>query len=244
MTPELHTDNIRLLSAAPSGRPPGWLLEYQTDHASRAHQLYVDGRLADWSYPGESRAFFLPEASRAARVTVVAVDVRFMRRDLSRLLPPQAATPTWTNRYLLARAAALRDGDEVAILAREEGSDPSADSVVDRRAAWPADRPRWAFGEDAFGRGAFGWGGSQAPGMGMAHFGAGPFGFDEAGVSLVADMQESGRYVLTPASLAVDGTTVRAAPQTVEVNPPPAPGCSLTVTDYDPQTRTITLSLS
>ncbi len=244
MTPELHTDDIRLLSATPNGSPPGWLFEYETGHASRAHQLYVDGRLADWAQPGEPRTFFLPDTSRAARITVVAVDVPFMRRDLSRLLPPYAAAPTWTNGYLLTRAPTLRDGDQVAILAREQGSDPSADTVVDRQIAWPADRPRWAFGEDAFGRGAFGWGGSRAPGMGEAHFGAGPFGFDEAGLSLVADLQESGRYVLTPASLSIDGTIVRADPQTVDVELPPAPGGSLSVTDYDSQTRTITLSLS
>ncbi|MGC9455373.1 MAG: hypothetical protein ACP5HU_10990 [Phycisphaerae bacterium] len=239
MTCQFTTEGIHSLRVL--RRPPRLTVTFRSQHTGSVHQLYVNGRLADWTDTTGARSFTLDEPP-ACELIVAAVAPSQRARDFSRLLPADAGGPSWVFEARVPRLCELGRDDRLELL--DDHATGELDPVPAASAqAWPASVPRWAWGEDRFAGGGFGFDGSQAPGAGMGAFGAGGFGMDAGTIDLRVATPEPGEHTVVVRSAGDRGATADAQPQTFVASPPPqAPG-SIGVVAYDPQSKTLTIQI-
>ena len=240
MTAAFTTDNIDRLQAMPLDRPRGWEVRFRSGNAGLHHQLYVNGRLADFTDTPQQRAFILPEQPAPAALCVAAVAAAKRRTDFGALLPGDA--PAWVYCAEIVQNLAHPAGSRVELLT-DHATGELDETPAAVRDLWPASSPRWGFGESAFARGGFGYGGVGAPGLGRGAFGAGPFGMNAETVPLTTALAEPGTHEIALRTVSPDGRTVDAEPTAFEAAPPPAPPAGLSAVAYDPQTDTLTLRI-
>ncbi len=238
MTPPT-TDGITIVSAIRDeiGRAT---IEFRSTHPELFHQLYANGELAAWTDRPEARLFTLPGEAATRECVIAAVTAADRMVDLSSELG--ISPPAWVVRRRLPRTPDWPRDGRLELLGDGAsgtfGSTPLASAHT-----WPAWIPRWAWGEDRFGRGAFGWDGSAAAGLGLGAMGGGMFGFDERTVTLRAVLETPGTHQLKLRLCRPGGAQIDGPVQTLDVQPPPDPPSAVTLTDYDPATRRITLEI-
>ena len=240
----LTTDNIDRLAATPltwPGGMGGWEITFHSLNAGLCHQLYLNGRLADWTDTPAQRHFTIDGEVDPLEVAVAAVAPDDRATDLAELLPAGVGEPTWRYTATAVRHIRHRPGDSVAVMGDgATGQGPSQQLAA--LPIWPDWAPRWAFGEDAFGEGGFGYDGRRAPGLGMGLFGVGLFGLGVDGITIDAMLAEDGTHEIVLRTLAADGQYADGEAVSVTAATPPHAVSAVTVTDYDDATDTVTLT--
>jgi hypothetical protein len=242
MSATLITSGIDQAVAEP-GANGGWCARFRSSNVGLHHQLYVNGRLADYADLPEERSFFLNSAAAPLAVRIAAVEAIHRAASLAEQLAPEEQNPSWTYRPRVPRSIANRPGEVLEVLGDHTTGELSATPLATAK-IWPAWVPRWAFGEDPFGEGGFGYDGINAPGMGVGAFGAGLFGMDADLISVEAYLQEEGTHKLVLRTRGRDGLLADSPPEYVTVALPAAPASSLTAAAYDHQTTELTLQIS
>lgn len=242
MIANFTTDNIDNLRAVPSDAPGRWKLTFRSGNDGLCHQLYVNGRLTDWTDTTEQRDFLVESPDGPPEVLIAAVHSEDRTVGFEQLLAPTTSSPDWTYRGSVVRSSAHCSRSSVQLFTdRATGQmDPSPRLT---REIWPDWAPRWTWGEDLFGQGGFGYDGKAAPGFGKGSSGAGLFGIDTDVIALEAALLEEGTHQVLLRTVTPEGNHADADIQTVASAPPPIPPTSLTVTQYDPQTQILTIEI-
>lgn len=239
MTCEFTTEGIHAPRVV--RRPPRLTVTFRSEHASLAHQLYVNGRLVDWTDTTGRRSFTLDEPA-ACELVVAAVSPRQRATDFSHLLPPEVRRPAWVFEARVPRLCELNRGDRLELL--DDRATGELDSTpADSAQAWPESLPRWAWGEDRFAEGGFGFDGSQAPGAGVGAFGAGGFGLDAGTIDLRIAVCEPGEHTVVVRGVSERGASADSPPRTFFASPPPQAPANITACEYDPQSKTVTIQI-
>lgn len=234
-------DNIARLRVRPLGLRGGRALSFVSANAGLHHQLYVNGRLADWTETPDARRFVLPRSPGPVRLAVVAVAPADRARDFAAALPPVGARPSWVCEFAWTLGADAPVGWRAELLG--DGADGTLDDEPLAAAALhPAWSARWGFGRDRFGAGAAGWDGTLAPGLHGA-MGFGPFGFDARRIRLAAALAETGTHELLLRCVDAAGRTATLATDYVDAAPPPPPPSSVTPVSYDASGATLVLRI-
>ena len=222
-----------------------WLVRFRSTNAGLHHQLYINGRLSDWTDTPDHRRFFIDEPVVApVSVCIAAVDAEYRMTDLSEQLPADDRDPSWVFRPQLVRSASGRSGDVVEVLGdHATGGDLSLAPLASAD-AWPVWIPRWQFGEDRFGQGGFGYDGNCAPGLGNGAFGAGMFGMNADLIALEAVLVEDGTHRIVLRSRAADGQVTDSDSIYIDADPPPDAAEGLTATNYNQQQKQLTLQIN
>jgi hypothetical protein len=242
MDPTLITTGIDQLIAQP-GPNRGWIVRFRSSNEGLRHQLYVNGRLADYTDLPEQRSFCLHSPNTPLAIRIAAVDTMHRATDMAEQLPPEDRDPSWVYRPRVVRSVANRPGEVVEML-DDHTTGELSDTPLATRVIWPAWMPRWAFGEDPFGEGGFGYDGVNAPGMGLGAFAAGPFGMDADLIDLEASLSEEGVHKLVHRARSREGLVTDSTPQHVTAALPAAPARSLTAVTYDDQTTELMLQIN
>jgi len=219
-----------------------WRVRFRSNHVGMHHQMYVNGRLTDWSDLPEQRSFLLDAAMLPAVVCIAAVPEAQRAEDLSEQLSSEHRRPSWLYRPVLARPVDLVRGVTIRVLGDHATGQVSEEPLATTE-VWPEWLGRWNFGEDAFGRGGFGYDGANAPGLGSGAFGGGPFGMDTDLLALEALLSEEGTHTIVLRTLTPDGQVADAEPVNVEADPPPQPASDISATGYDAQNQQLTLEI-
>ena len=201
MIPIATTDDIRL-TAASTDEGGTVTLAFHSPHLGCDHQLYLNGRLAAWTDTPRQRSLAVPPSAATRSAVIVAVSPAGRRQDLAERLG--IATPSWVHRVRVVRSPSIGRDDRLQLLTDAAGGTFLPEPVA-QLSAWPANVPRWAWGEDAFARGGFGLDGAGAPGAGQGAFGAGMFGLDERVLELTAVLDLPGTHRLKLRTLRPDG---------------------------------------
>jgi len=242
MTVTFTTDNIDRLHADALEPARGWRITFRSTNEGMHHQMYVNGRLADFTDTTHQRSFLLDAQGFAQQVVIAAVETSRRASDMSPRLAKSLRDPGWAYSALVLRTPELRTGGRIEVLGDHTTGQMDSDPLLVRRLS-PSWSPRWGFGDDVFGTGAMGYDGSCAVGIGKGAFGAGAFGIDAqlAAVSGLLGQEGSHQIVLrvvTPAGEYTDGQVDQ-----VPASLPPTPPESLAVTDYDKQNKELTLQI-
>ncbi|MFW6133076.1 MAG: hypothetical protein ACOC8F_04210 [Planctomycetota bacterium] len=243
---DLHTNDIDRLRAEPvdAARPgeDGWRVTFRSAHDGMCHQLYVNGRLADFTDTPAGRAFLLPVSGEPRELCVAAVAPEHRATDLAAELPEAVRRPSWVYAATIPLTPDYRRGDRLSVHTDRGTGQTDPDPLI-RRDLAPVWTGRWGFGDSAFGRGAMGYGGIGAPGLGGGGFGAGAFGFGAEVLEIRAVLEEPATHTITLRTHPTVGEPADAPGGTVAASPPPRPPGGLAATDYDPQTATLTLDI-
>jgi hypothetical protein len=223
----------------PSG---GAEVTFRSTQEGLHHQLYVNGRLAEWTEDPSQRSFFLSDLPAACRLVVVAMEGEQRQTDFSALGGALLARPPWVFRVSVPRGPWRGPGERVALMGDHASGQIDEDPLAVRD-AWPLWAAHLGWGQDAFGSCAFGLDSSAAPGFGAGAFGAGPFGLDGQVVELEAALVEEGLHRLVVRRIQPDGRHTDGAEMTFLSTPPPAPPQSLEATAYDASSEMLTLQL-
>jgi hypothetical protein len=239
---DFTTDNIHSLRAKPLGSLLGWEVSFISDNAGMHHQLYVNGRLADFSDTPDQRRFTLELAGRPARIVVAATSAANRAIDRANFLPTEHRRLPWMYQAAVLPSGAYQPGWRLEVL------DDHATGVMDSmplltRDFQPAWQVPWAWGQDAFGRGGFGLDATTAPGFGSGAFGGGPFGADGLAEILTVALAEEGTHQIVIRATGPDGQVRQTAVQHVQVNSPPQTARSLAATAYDPVNHVLSLHI-
>jgi len=242
MNTTLTTDNIDSLRAIPLAGPAGWEITFHSLNAGLCHQLYLNGRLADWTDTPAQRHFAIDSETGPFEIVITAVPPSARCVDLSTQLPSGAGAPTWRYSASVLRDIRHRPGDSVAIMG-DGATGGGASLPLASLPIWPEWAHRWAFGEDAFGMGGFGYDGHYAPGLGAGVFGVGQFGLGVEAIKIDATLPEPGCHEIVLRTLAADGQYADGEPTQVLSAPPPQTVTGLSVAGYDKTIDTITLQI-
>ena len=242
MTAEFITSGIDQIIAEEAS-PWGWLIRFRSGNSGLHHQLYMNGRLTDWTESTGQRSFFCASPPASLSIWIAAVSAAHRMTDLSSLLPVEEASPPWIHRPQVVRRPSARAGEVLEIL-----SDHTTGQVSDEPLAsvevWPVWVPRWAFGEDRFGQGGFGYDGSAAPGLGEGAFGAGMFGMDADLLDIEAELRESGTHKIVLRTRLPDGQVTDLDPVSIQAAALPAPPAGLTALSYNEQNQQLQLQIN
>lgn len=242
MTTPFATQGIDDLQARPLGEGYGYEVTFRSTHEGLCHQLYVDGRLADWTEDPSGRGFFVAEPEGPHNVAVVAVEYESRQTDFSAMAGDVLAPPAWVFRTSVARGTWTGRGDRVALLGDHATGTINPEPLAVRD-VWPEWVGHQGWGQDGFGLSAFGYDSSAAPGFARGAFGAGPFGLDGDLITLEAGLEEEGLHRLVVRRTQPDGSFADG-PETVFLcTPPPAPPEWLQAASYDAQSGLLTLQL-
>jgi hypothetical protein len=222
----------------------GYEVTFRSTNEGFYHQLYVNGRLADWSESPAQRSFFLAELADSSRLAILAVDHEYLRTDFSSssACPDVLSPPPWLFRTLVLRGPSCGPGDRVALLGDHATGQMDPDPLLTRE-AWPAWTDRFGWGQDAFGLPAFGYDTTGAVGFALGVFGAGPFGLDGDVIVLETALEQEGRHQLVLRRIQPDGQFTDGPVMTFRSYPPPAPPVRLEATSYDADSGVLTLQL-
>jgi hypothetical protein len=243
MSDPFTTQNISNLRARPLAGG-GYEITFDSANEGLYHQLYVNGRLADWTEDPAQRSFFLASPANSCRLAVAAVDREHLRTDFSHASAGEEtlSPPPWIFRTLAVRWPWRRAGDRVALLGDHATGqmDPTPLLVRD---VWPAWTDRLGWQEDLSGPPAPGQDEAVAMGFGLGALGAGPFGLDSDVIVLEAALEEEGRHRLVLRRISADGQCTDGPPMTFLSYPPPAPPTRLKATSYDATGGVLTLQV-
>ncbi len=222
----------------------GWSVRFSSYNSDLHHQLYLNGRLADWTDTLTQRRFFIDEPNVAPMaVCVAAVEGEYRTTDLSEQLPVDDRNASWVFRPQIPRPVSARPGETIEVLGNHAGGGDVSETPLASTQAWPVWVPRWQFGQDRFGKGGFGYDGTCAPGAGEGAFGAGMFGINTDLIDLEADLPEEGSHQIVLRSRSTDGQIADSDPMYIDANPPPHAAAGLSVTNYDHQQKQLTLQI-
>ncbi len=238
----LTTNNIDQVKAVALDPPRGWKITFRSENHGMHHQLYVNGRLADWADTTDQRCFILAADASPREILIAAVDTGNRTKDMSKHLSVELAEPDWVYRSSVVRSISYPKGWRVALLTDHATGQIDPTPVMSRE-LWPDWTVRWAWGESAFGLGGFGYDGIGAPGLGQGAFGAASFGIETDLLPLSTVLEENGTHKIVLRTITAQGQSADAETQNVDAHPPPAPPASAEVTDYDSQTTTMTLQI-
>lgn len=241
MSDTLVITGIDRVTAEP-GPHHGWTVRFRSSNAGLHHQLYVNGRLGDWTDTPDKRSFFLDSPVSPLAIRIAAVSPLGRAADLAEELPQDERRPPWVYRPQIVRSIAHQAGELVEILGDHATGDLSEEPLAFAE-IWPVWIPRWAFGEDHFGEGGFGYDGVNAPGMGAGAFGAGGFGMDADLVRLEAVLEEEGTHKIVLRTRNRHGRIAESDPRYINVSLPGLPAASLTAVTYEHQTEQLTLQI-
>jgi hypothetical protein len=235
------TDGIDILALTPLGQ--GALrVEFASPHTTLCHQLYVNGALAEWTDQSDQRSFLLSRYSRAAVLTVVAVDEADRQADLSAQLPPEQVDPPWQARLRVPRSVRYMPGQKL-----EAVELPAAGGAAQALACeefWPVWLPRWAgASDDPFGTDLAALAGGGL-GLGLGAFGAGDFGVDADTVDLIVAFDQAGAHSVQLRVASDQGVLAQGPARTYPADLPPRPPMGLSVVAYDAASELVTLSIS
>jgi hypothetical protein len=216
------TDNISALDAQEC--PGGWVVHFASSNADLCHQLYVNGRLEDFSEHAEQRELFCREQAAPAQLAVAAVEYNARGQDFSSELG--LSPPAWQFVRRVARSMSLRRGDRVELL-WDEGSGTMQNAPVLSEEAWPAWMHRQAFGEEYFGQESFG---------GSA--------LDGEPIVLAWLIGQSGTYRFLVRTRDTWGRCADSPPITFDAALPDEQDATLLASAFDQTSKTLTLSLS
>lgn len=242
MTTTLITSGIDQVIAEPAG-DWGWVIRFRSSNVALHHQLYVNGRLADWTDTPQQRYFVIPQPAAASSIRVAAVEPSARTTDLGEQLPVEECRPSWTYRPQVVRPVGAQRGEVLEVLS-DHATGQLSDVPVASAEVSPAWLPRWAFGEDPFGQGGFGYDGSSALGLGRGAFGAGLFGMGADLIDVEAELWEEGTHEIVLRTRRPAGEVTDSDPTYLEVAPPPAPAQALTALGYDQQAQQLQLQIN
>lgn len=242
MTP-LRTTDIHSLRLAPLPAPDLWRLMFHSDHTTLHHQLYVNGKLVDYTQRIEQRSFLVTQISVPQELCIVAVPAERRTTDYRDELPAAQQSPPWIHHCRVAR-----DLSHVPLAQLRVGQDHATGTIdpdtKQRAAIWLAASEHWGFGLGEFGAGGWGVDGDLACGLGLGEFGTGPFGFDGTSLTITLVLSEPGVHQIELTVETPDGATSPATLAAVRAAPPPLPADSLLASLYDTSTETLTLVVS
>lgn len=241
MTAPFTTEGIDHVRARPL-TGGGAEVTFRSTQEGLHHQLYVNGRLAEWTEDPPQRSFFLAELPWACRLVVVAVEREQRQTDFSAVGGALLARPPWVFRVSVPRGPWRGPGERLALLG-DHASGQMDEEALAVRDVWPVWAVHLGWGQDAFGSSAFGFDSSVAPGFAAGAFGAGPFGLDGDVVELEAALAEEGLHRLVVRRIQPDGRHADGAEMAFVATPPPAPPERLTPTAYDDPSGMLTLQL-
>lgn len=241
MSDALVTTGIDRVSAEP-GPHHGGTVRFRSSNVGLCHQLYVNGRLADWADTPDERSFFLDHPVSTLAIRIAAISPLHRAADLAEELPEDERIPPWVYRPQVVRSIAHHAGESVEVLGDHATGDLSEEPLAVAE-IWPVWIPRWAFGEDQFGEGGFGYDGANAPGMGAGAFGAGGFGMDAELIRLEATLEEEGTHKIVLRTWNRRGRDTESDPRYISVSLPCLPAASLTAVTYNHQTEQLTLQI-
>ena len=242
MTATFTTDNIDRLYATALEVPRGWRVTFRSANKGLHHQMYVNGRLADFTDSTDQRSFLLDAEGFAQQIIIAAVGPSRRSADMSARLPEKLREPAWTYKNSVLRVPELRTGGRVEVLGDHATGEIDTEPLLVRRLS-PPWSPRWGFGDDIFGAGGMGYDGSCAVGIGKGAFGPGAFGIDAELTFISVPLEEEGSHqvILRVVSSAGEHTDGEVDPATA--SPPPNPPETLAATNYDNQTKKLTLQI-
>lgn len=241
MSQALITTGIDQVTAEP-GPPHCWSVRFRSSNVGLHHQLYVNGRLADWTDMPEQQSFLLDAPVSPLAIRIAAVSPGHRATDLARHLNEDEAKPPWAYRAQVVRSVAGRAGEAVEILG-DHATGELSETPLASAEVWPVWMPRWAFGQDLFGEGGLGYDGVNAPGIGIGAFGAGPFGMDGDLIDMEATLEEEGTHKIVLRARSQDGQVADSQPRYIDASLPGIPAMSLTPVAYDSQTEQLTLQI-
>jgi hypothetical protein len=241
MTPNFTTDNIDQIVALPLCGG-GWKIGFRSGNEGCRHQLYMNGRLADWTSDAGQRTFIVTMPATACQAIIAAVEADDCQQDFSALLAAPWASDAWVYQAAVLGDNSYRPGTTLQLLTDHCTGvlDPTPVAAID---AWPAGCPRWAWGEDSFGQGGFGYDGARGPGMGCHAFGAGPMGIGWQLVTLQAPLAQEGTHQIVIRATAPDGRYSDLPAVKFPATPPPPPPLSLEFVAYDGESGTLTVAV-
>ncbi|MCD4823586.1 MAG: hypothetical protein K8S55_03195 [Phycisphaerae bacterium] len=235
-------DNIDRLELTPLGRPLGWKLAFRSANAGMVHQLYVNGRLGDFTDLPEQRTFEITadDTPRELAVAAVAYDDRAV--DFADELPDIVGEPGWAYRPVVVRSITHWPGDQLAVY-HDNATGTVGETPAILRDIWPPSVPHWGFGLGEFGRGGFGIDGDRGPGFGAGNWGVGPFGVGGDLLDIELPLTVEGLHHIELRVRSADGEESTATEETHQAHPPPNPAAGLTATNYNPATNQLTLTI-
>ncbi len=243
MITHLIYDQIDRLVLTPLARPFSWLLRFRSGHAGLHHQLYINGRLADFSDSPAQRTFEMISTDYPQELAITAVSGRYRTVDLSAELPADVQNPPWVLRTKFPRDIEHQPGDRLAIF-HDSASGLMSEAASLESEIWPPSVSHWGFGQNQFGWGGFGIDGTSAPGLGGGSFGLGPFGLGADILETNLAMTNEGEHNVEFRVIADNGEISSALTATLMSAPPPQPVENFSITSYDSQTSLLTLQLS
>jgi hypothetical protein len=239
MTMSYTEQGITILAAV--ARDGGVLLRLGNANADKVLQCYVNGVLATWQpAPAVVWACELAGVTGADEVFVLAVDAADAATSFYDLAAPAAVSRRLRVR-LMRKIAPYRPGDRWRIYRGDAGA-PAATRLATEIPLRAGAHAAVGFGHQ-FGAGGFGWDGAAAVGFG-GNFGLGEFGFDAEQAGWQSDALPPGGYPLRVVTVDAAGNESPAAAATVMIASPPRPASSLSPTQYDPTTDTLTFTFT
>jgi len=242
MTASIVTENIDSLRARRLREPGGWEIAFRSENEGMHHQLYLNGRLRDWTDTPGQRRFLLGRTAGPFELFIAAVAAQYRAVDLSAQLPAAAQQPGCVYRVRMRRSHGYRRHWRLDVLT-DHGAGELDPQPVARREIWPEWLARWGWGEESFGLGGFGYDGYNALGFGTTPFGNGPFGIETGEVAFDAIIAEEAVHQITLRTTSTDGRFTDSDPVCFKAAVPPAPPAGLAASDYDTQTNTLTLQI-
>ena len=239
MTVTFATDNIDHLQAVELASG-GWTVTFRSGNIALHHQLYVNGKLADFTDTAAQREFHLELADYPRQIVIAAVDRDHRTAGFSDLLGPDGQTP-WVYEVSLIKPPHSQ-ASRIALMGDHATGlfDDEPLMTLDLQPDWDDE---WGFGSDSFGVGGAGYSGSTAPGAGKGAFGVGEFGIDAHVLTLRVALGEDGDHQLRLRVTSKDGLYADGPTTIFSSTPPPAVIPLITATSYDNQTETLTLQI-
>lgn len=239
---KIVTNNLDQLRLHPLRRPLGWRLTFRSGNDGMHHQLYVNGRLADATDSTTQRGFEVSAQTWPQELAVVAVAGEYRHEDHFAELPANVAEPAWVYRPGVLRDVQHRPGDRIAVYHDSAGG-MMGDTPALSRELWPPGVPHWGWGRGGWGRGGFGLDADLAPGFGGGPFGLGPLGVDTERMDIALPLTDDGTHEIELRVLTPEGQVSAAIDDSFAAHPPPTPLEAITATDYDMDTRMLTIEL-
>jgi hypothetical protein len=223
------------------------LVTWHSCHATRLHQVYVNGCLAGATIDPQQRRLVVQarvSLHAAVRVEVVAVDPEDAHTDFTDQLDPPPAQGRI--RLVLLRSQTLPLGAKANVYFDNGSGQIDYDMPLNASPIpiWACPQDKAGFGMAQFGTSDFGYDSAAAIGFGKGSFGHGQFGLDADTVEWISPPLPLGRYRFGVRILDLCGNESAGETAPMAVVPAPRPGAALSSVAFDPQTNQLTLRVS
>ncbi len=225
------------------------LVTWRSAHAGLFHQVYVNGRFAGATLDTQQRQLVVQAPGSfdtAVHIEVVAVEPKDAPRDFTGRLTPMPGD-SGRVRLTLLRSQALPI-QATANVYCDDGTgvidymEPLNDAPIP---IWPCMQDKAGFGMAHFGAGDFGYDSAASIGFGRGSFGHGHFGLDADTIEWISPPLPLGRYRFGIKTVDARGNeSVASETEAITVIPAARPATKLDVAAFDLQTNQLTLSIS